>query len=64
MFGWLKRAFFGSPKPAETTPQERTEITRDELMGMMLNHAFHTGEMVFANVGEDGKVHIETCKKD
>lgn len=45
-------------EPVETP--ERTEITRDELMGMMINHAFSTGECVFANIGDDGAVKFDT----
>lgn len=63
MFGWLKRLFAGKKAEPVETP-ERTEITRDELMGMMIRHAFSTGECVFANIDDDGKVHIDTLGKD
>lgn len=64
MFGWIKRLLWGVPQVAEKPPEERTEITRDELMGMMINHAFNTGECVFANIGDDGRVKIDTFKQD
>lgn len=64
MFEWIKRLIWGVPQVAEKPTEERTEITRDELMGMMINHAFSTGEMVFANIGDDGRVKIDTFKKD
>ena len=64
MFGWLKRMLGGDQKANPVETPERTEITRDELMGMMLNHCFSTGEGVFANIDDDGKLHIDTFKID
>lgn len=64
MFGWLKRMLGGDQKANPVDTPERTEITRDELMGMMLNHCFSTGEGVFANIDDDGKLHIDTFKID
>ena len=54
----------GDQKANPVDTPERTEITRDELMGMMINHAFSTGECVFANIGDDGAVKFDTFKMD